>query len=107
MAEIIALVDHDDEDWLRVIDLLRERGHEVPTLVLGIPDEQMDLHLTLDDFTLRQGEAVLDAAAFRWARVVIFQRWRMANVPLVLSTLIDPTERAFAQREWDSALTAT
>jgi hypothetical protein len=103
---IVALIDHDDEDYRGVLEALRGSGHEVVAIELGRSDDATDLRFTFDGFRIEQAGGVLTDSLVADAAVVIYRRWRMADTPVVESTLTDADARRFAELEWNATFTA-
>lgn len=62
--------------------------------------------MSLGGFRLEQQGSVVTDSLLTEASVVIYRRWRMADTPMVVSTLADDSERQFAEREWTAAFAA-
>jgi hypothetical protein len=106
MSEIVAFVDHDDREHLDLLARLAGAGHGVAVVKLGQHDDATDVSLTLDDFRVEQTDTVVTLETIRNAAVVIHRRWRMAESPVVRSTLSTGANRAFAEREWSAVFGA-
>jgi hypothetical protein len=102
--EVILIGDHDDEDLTQLSHALLIRGVRLARIILGEPDTAIEITVANDVIKLRQGQTELVPRHFENARGVFYRRWKMCIGPIVRSTLPDPEEARFAEKEWNALL---
>lgn len=104
--ELLVIGEYRDASLERLGSELRRLSVDHETVLLGLPDSETDIVLEADWFGLRQGAVEISSDKIVDDTLVIYRRCWNNETPSVLSSEIDPLDRAFAEREWSASVQA-
>jgi len=103
---MLLIYDHDDENISQLKSRwpLVETNTSVKTFILNARSDDLYIDYTDKSLTITQGKTIITNEDFERSEFILFYRWRMEDVPFVVSSLEESSEKNFSEREWSSII---
>jgi len=103
--KVVLIGEFDDSDLIRVRDQFATADHEVTFLPLGLSADDYEVSWEIGNSpVISHADTSIDVEVLNMSHGVLFKLWTMDERPLVASNLKDPSDRPFAEREWNATL---